>query len=501
MIIFVRFMKPRIYFHLILAVCAFLAGGLRSNSQEMTLKEAISVARMQGVEALEAKFNFISSYWAYRSYKASRLPSLHLYGTIGDFNRSLTLLQNYETGQVSYVSSNYLQNSIGLAVRQNITLTGGCLSLYSDLSRIDQFGDNKNLTWYTQPVTVSYSQPIFAYNRFKWDKLISPKEYERAKRVYIESMEKVTIDVVGAYYGLMLAQMKYDVASSNFVNTKKMRDIAAERMKLGSVTRDEYLQIELRMLNDSIAINENAVAIRQAQMTLNSILGYDESAEIRPVTDESLPSVWMDYDFVMQKALENSSFDLENEINILNAESAVAQAKADRGISVQFNARFGLSKSDSRFRDAYMRPLDQEVVGITFSLPIFDWGLGKGKVQKAKAAEEVVRAQVRQEENDFRRKVFTVVGQFNNQRQQCNSSRKARDIAAERYSLMMERFRNGNATVTELNTAQTEHDAAARQYVDDLGNFWNYYYSVRQLTLYDFIEGRDIDVNPEEMIE
>lgn len=472
-----------------------------SLAQEMTLQEAVSVARMQGVEALEAKFNFISSYWAYRSYRASRLPSLYLYGDLGEFNRSLTLLQNYENGQMSYASSYYMQNSIGLAVRQNITFTGGSISLYSDLSRIDQFGADKSLTWYTQPVTVSYSQPIFAYNQFKWDKLISPKEYERAKRVYIESMEQVTVNVVAAYYSLMLAQMKYDVASTNFVNTGKMRDVAAQRMKLGSVTRDEYLQLELRMLNDSIAINENAVVIREAQMALNSILGYDESAEIHPVADDVLPSVWMDYDFVMQKALENSSFDIENEINILNAQSAVAEAKANRGISVQLNARFGLSKTDSNFRNAYLNPLDQEVVGVTFSLPIFDWGLGRGKVQKAKAAEEVVRAQVQQKENDFRRKVFTAVGQFNNQRQQCSSSRRARDIAAERYLLMMERFRNGNATVTELNTAQSEHDSASRQYITDLSNFWNYYYAIRQLTLYDFIEGHDIDVDPEEMIE
>lgn len=489
------------YMRLMLAFCLLAAGSHRMNSQEMTLQEAVSVARMQGVEALEAKFNFISSYWAYRSYRASRLPSLYLYGTAGDFNRSLTLLQNYETGQMSYASSYYMQNSLGLAVRQNITLTGGSLSLYSDLSRIDQFGADKSLTWYTQPVTVSYSQPLFAYNRFKWDKLISPKEYEKAKRVYIESMENVTMDVVTAYYKLLLAQMKYDVASSNFMNTKKMRDVAAERLTLGSVTRDEYLQLELRMLNDSIAINENAVAIREAQMSLNSLLGYDESAEIRPVTDDSLPSVWMDYDFVMQKALENSSFDINNEISILNARSEVARAKADRGITMQMNARFGLSKTDSRFREAYLHPLDQEVVGLTFSLPIFDWGLGKGKVQKARAAEEVVRAQVQQNENDFRRKIFTAVGQFNNQRQQCSSSRRARDIASERYSLIMERFRNGNATVTELNTAQSENDNAAHQYIADLGNFWTYYYSLRKLTLYDFIAGRDLDVNPEEMIE
>ena len=75
-----------------------------------------------------------------------------------------------------------------------------------------------------------------------------------------------------------------------------------------------------------------------------------------------------------------------------------------------------MSQTGPEFPAAYKNLLDQEVVGITFSIPIFDWGLGKGKVQKAKAAQEVVRAQVQKSENDFRRKMFTAVGQFNNQR-------------------------------------------------------------------------------------
>ena len=105
---------------------------------------------------------------------------------------------------------------------------------------------------------------------------------------------------------------------------------------------------------------------------------------------------------------------------------------------MSLNARFGLSQSGAGLPDVYRDLLNQEVVGLTFSVPIFDWGLGKGKVQKAKAAEEVVKAQNLQDENDFRRKIFTAVGQFNNQRQQCVASKRAMEIASERYSLMMD---------------------------------------------------------------
>ena len=139
-----------------------------SAQQQFTLSNAIQAARSSSVEALEAKQAFISTYWAYRSYQASRLPSFHIYGNLMNFDRSLTLLQNYEDGSLRYAGSINLQNSVGLQISQNVTFTGGTVSVYSDLSRIDQFGASKSLTWYSRPVTVSYYQPLFTYNQFKW---------------------------------------------------------------------------------------------------------------------------------------------------------------------------------------------------------------------------------------------------------------------------------------------------------------------------------------------
>ncbi len=481
---------------LLLAIFPFLTVA----QQRMDLSEAIYTARNQSVEALQAKQAFISTYWAYRSYKASRLPSLHLYGDLLNFDRSLNLLQNYEDGSLNYVSANNMQNSTGLQMRQNITVTGGTVYLSSDLSRIDQFGTSKSLTWYSRPVTLTYYQPLFTYNQFKWDKKIEPKEYERGKRSYLESMEAITIEVVYAYHTLLLAKKNNDISRSNFENSANMLRIAKERMDLGSVTRADYLQLELRMLNDSISINETGVQVREAQMALNSILGYDESFDIEPMVTEVLPDIQMNYDLVLNKALTNSSFTLDNEISILNAQSSVAAAKASRGFSFALNARFGMSQTGPDFPQAYKDLLDQETVGITFSIPIFDWGLGKGKVQKAKAAEEVVKARVQQSENDFRRQIFAAVSQFNNQRQQCNVSQKAMRIASERYELTMHRFKAGNASVTDLNMAQSENDSALRQYINDLSNFWIYYYTLRQHALYDFIKGCDLEVDVYEMI-
>ena len=495
----IRYLKVRLSLIILLSLTLTLTGHVLG-AQQMTMSEAIAEARNGSVQALEAKQSFTSSYWAWRAYRASRLPSLYLYGNVGNFNRSLALLQSPDDGSMRYVSSFHMQNAIGMQARQNITFTGGTLYVYTDLNRIDQFGTGSQVTWYSQPVTISYEQPLFTYNQFKWDKLIEPKEYEKGRRKYVESMEQISLNAVTAWFNLLKAKQNETFAHSNFDNDSSMRAIARERLKLGTVTRDEYLQLELRVLNDSIALNERAVNVREAQMELNSLLGYDESTEIIPVLEEDLPDIRVDYDLVLEKALTHSQFSLNNEISLLEARSAVEKARAQRGITMSFNARFGLSKSGPTLIDAYLKPLDQEVFGLSFSVPIFDWGQARGRIEKAKAAEEVVKAQVQQDENDFRRKIFTAVGQFNNQRQQCEASRRAVTIAAERYALVMDKFRTGSATVLELNTARSENDTARTQHLSDLSNFWIYYYNLRLYTLYDFLADQDILIDENELI-
>lgn len=467
----------------------------------LTLDEAIYAAQNQSIAAMVAKYTFLSSYWSFRSFQASRLPSLNLSGEVLSFDRSLRLLQDYDTGELRYLDNYNLQNTLGISIRQNIALTGGTLQLYSSLNRLDQFAPKETKSYYSQPITLSYTQPLFAYNKFKWNKKIAPKEYELAKRTYIESMEDVTTQAVNYYFNLLLTKTKHAIAVKNYTNTTALHAIAEQRLRLGSITQDELLQLQLRMLNDSLSINDTALAVREQQMKLNSYLRYNENVDVDPVLDDRIPAIEIDYVLVLNKALENSSFDISNEIKSLNAEAGVAQAKAERGASATINARFGLSQTGETFRTAYSNLLDQEVVGLQFSIPIFDWGMGKGRVRMAKAKAEMVRNQIEQNEIDFRHTVYTLIEQFHNQRNQCAVAARAREVAERRYTIAMENFRRGTVSVTEMNTAQTEKDQANQTYVSALADFWSYYYSLRRKTLYDFLSHTDINAEFDKLIK
>ncbi len=448
------------------------------------------LAQEQSIQSMVNSNIFAAEYWQYRSFRASRLPSLRMSAGIANIDRSIAQVQNYETGEFGYRPVFTLSNDMSMYIQQNIAATGGTLQLRSSLQRFDQFSPDK-LTWNSQPITLTYMQPLFGYNAFKWSKKIEPHNFERAKLEYLENMESVTILAVSYFWDLAMAELNRDIALGNYENSKRLYRIAEERYKIGSIPRSDVLQMELRVLNDSLAINTSQITYTSQRNRLASFIGLREGADVELEIDYTLPGITLDYDRVLTTALQNSSFELNQQIELLEAERAIAQAKAERGIDIRFDARFGLSQSDNTVSKAYSHLRDQQVAGFSVGIPILDWGTGRGRVRMAQSQAETTRYRHEQARIDYEQDIFLRVMQFNAQGSQCEASRRAESIADERFTLSVDNFTRGMLSVTELNTAQSEKDNARREYISNLGEYWSAYFALRRLSLYDYLSGTD----------
>ena len=178
------------FIRFLLIACCFGGFSPLHAQTAVSLDNAIAIAQRNSYDAQLARFSFLSSYWTYKSFRAELLPSMSLTGGIMNFNHSRVEARNAEDGKINYVDNNSLVNSLTLSLEQQISSLGGTLSLQSYLYRLDQF-DYKMTTYNTLPLRLSYSQPFTSYNEMKWRKKMEPKEYERAKRIYCESIESI----------------------------------------------------------------------------------------------------------------------------------------------------------------------------------------------------------------------------------------------------------------------------------------------------------------------
>jgi len=467
----------------------------------LNMEQVVQLAQENSISAMTGRNAFAAQYWSYRSYRAELLPSLNLSAGLAQFNRSLVSLQDYNTGTISYRANYNLSNDATLYVSQNIPWTGGTLSLSTSMSRLDQYSPSRLTTYYIQPVYLSYMQSLWGYNRFKFDRESQPRQYEAAKREYLETMEQVSQTAISYFWNYAAARESHERTLRSFDESKRLFQAAQSRFAMGTITRDQLLQVEVSMLNDSLAVHTSTVSLRSAQNRLCSYIGYQEDTPLTLTVSYEVPDLELSYDEVLERALENSSFRLDQEIQSIEADRNVAQAKASRGVTASVNARFGMSGAADRMSDAVTALQDQEVVGISLGIPLVDWGLGRGRVRMAQAQAETTRGRLQQSMVDYRQDLQTQVMQFNGQKLQCEISRRASELAEDSYSLALQNFGSGSMTMTQLDQLKQKRDAALSTYISNVASYWNYYFGLRCATLYDWITGTDISAEFDKLVE
>ncbi|MCC8172987.1 MAG: TolC family protein [Odoribacter sp.] len=297
-------------------------------------------------------------------------------------------------------------------------------------------------------------------------------------------------------------QLYLKMSVTNYFNTEKLYQIAQERFRIGKITQNDLLQLEVNMLNSELRITQNEISVNKAKAELASYLGYPQGeVEFELLIPMEIPEIFLDANFVYNLSLNNTSYKTEQKIKLLTAERELAQAKANRGTSVDLRAQFGLNKTAESFSGAYKSPEDYEIVRLGIQVPIMDWGLGRGRVKTKKYNLDLVESQIEQDLIDYERETKIKVYEFNNQRSQCLISEKANNIAQQRYELTLELFNKGSLSVTEFNTAQAEKDNATNSFINEGYKLWSYYNTLQKSTLYDFMANRNITADFDLLIE
>ncbi len=468
--------------------------------KRLTLDDVIKLSEEQSPNALMAKHRFRASYWQFRTFKAEYRPSLTLTGTTPNYSTAFERVWNSNTNQWEYRSTNVLRNIGSLALSQNIGLTGGTISLSSDLTLENNF-ENDERNYITAPISIGLTQPLFRYNSLKWQKKTEPLKYETAKRSYLSDIEMVHTQAVNYFFQLALAQSNKQIADMNFANADTLYEIAKGRYELGTIAENELLELQLSWLNTETSRKDAEINLRDREIRLKSFLGFNENVRIELVIPSSIPELQVNSQEVLDMALANNPQMLTQQLSVLNAQSSVAQAKAEKGLNANLMASFGMRDQDPDFPLAYKNSNQQQNIRVGISVPILDWGLGRGKYQMARSSLELAQVTADQAIIDFEQNLVLDVEQFNLQKEQVKVAAKSDTVAMRMYEVTKQRFLIGKIAILELNNADTKKDQNRRAYIQQLQNYWNYFYNIRSLALYDFLNRKPLETEFEKLLD
>jgi len=453
----------------------------------LTLGKALDIAGKQSPDALVARHSFRSQYWNYCYFKANYLPSLNFSST-PNFNHQINLITSSDDGTSRYVQQNELTTDANLSLNQNIAFTGGTLFLQTGIQRLDVF-DNNSYSYKTNPVMIGYQQSLLGYNSLKWDKKIEPLRFEEAKKSYVETMELVSANTTLKFFNLAKAQTNLKIAMFNFAQADTLYAFAQGRYNIGTITENEMLQLEINRLTEENNMLNAQVDVDDYMLDFRAYLGINDAVDISVDIEDEVPQFTVDINQALQLALFSSPEILGMKRRKLESESSVAKAKASSGLQADIYALFGLTKTGNELNSAYKNPDNQQYVQVGIRFPILDWGRGKGQVRVAQSQRDMVFTQEEQNRSNFEQNIRKIVKQFNLQTGKVKIAAKTDSTAERRNEVARKLYILGKSTILDLNASIVDKDAAKRNYIDALYNYWALYYTLRSLTLYDFEKG------------
>ncbi|MDD4404792.1 MAG: TolC family protein, partial [Parabacteroides sp.] len=391
-------------------LCPFVGG---AQPVVLTLNKAIEQAADSSLEAFRMKNMFLSGYWEFRTYQAQRLPSLTMNLTPAQYYRDITRRYDSENDLDVYRKQQSFYAGGSMEVKQNFDLLGGTFVLDSDLGYIRNFGDNTYSQFTSVPVRIGYNQSLLGYNPFKWSRKIEPLKYEKVKKEYIYNVEGVSEEVTTHFFTLAMAQAEYDLARENVASSDTLYVTGQQRHKIAAISQADLLTLKLDAVNARNALQNADIALKRAMFSLASYLGFDKNTEIRLQLPGKPLQMNISVDEALVMARENNPTFLSLRQQVLEAEQTLDKTKKEAMFNASVSASVGFNQVSDKFRNVYRDLLQQDVVSVSLSIPLVDWGVRKGKKNMAKNNLNVVKISSEQGSLSLEEDVIMTVSDFN----------------------------------------------------------------------------------------
>jgi len=451
---------------------------------ELSLANVIDLAITQSSSVKYAQNRDVNTYWRRKNYLTRFRPQLVLTGDLPRFENTNSPVQQPD-GSIDFHRITQFSSSATLALNQSIAKTNTYIYAASSA-----YGINNLITDVTEysgsPFYIGFHQPVFSYNWAKWYKRTEPLYYEQSKKDYLETIEEIAHRATSYFFNYLRIQTNFNLSKSNLKNSQDNLEIAEVRRTLGTISENDYSRIRLSVLNAQKSLRNADMDLKNADFQLKSYINLEQDTRIALSIPLDITLFYIDPQKALTEALENKDDVIDFQRRLIEADRDLEQAKRENSMNATISGRYGLSNSSEDLGGIYKQPEQQQYIKMSLRLPILDWGRSASQVKLAESRRELVLYDVERDRLDFERRVVVQVERFNLLKEQLETAKEADKVAENGYLIALKKFQNGEMSITELNISLGERERAKRDYIGSIENYWESYYYIRILTLYDF---------------
>ncbi len=387
--------------------------------------------------------------------------------------------------------TNELINSSGtFRVDQPILATDGKISL------VNTFGWQSNTSDASgKPVVneaflnnlyLSVSQPLFTYNRTKVALKTLELNNENAQLSY--SMQKLSLEktVSQLFYNVYMAQMSLTIREDENVNTQKSYEIIKNKVDAGLAAKEQLFQAEVNLETSKSSKASARVSLESAKDQFKQYIGMDIFEEISVMTDVAVAPIEIDGKKALEHGLASRMELRQRQISIETAQFDLIAVKSQNEFRGDLALSVGLSGDDPSLKNIYDKPTKSPHYGVTFTVPIFDWGQRAAQIRAQTAVINTQKLNYSNQDIQIKVDIRQVVRNLSNLKDQINIALQNQKNSQLTYDINLERFKNGDLTSMDLNLYQVQLSNNKMAYAQALINYKLELLNLKIQSLYDF---------------
>ena len=484
----------------LLTVCISITFCLSVQAQEiLTLDAALDFAYQNSPSLMQSKISMEQQQLNLKAQKASLKTQFSLKVNPFQYTRQ----NSYDNFNSTYYTNENMTSSASLAITQPIKWTDGSIGLYNDFDwrKAKNHRTNKEQTSFSHDMSLRITQPLFKYNKIKMELKEMEFSLQLAEMNYTLKHLNIEKNVTSNFYSVYQNQKSLATAQEEFTKQQKNYEIIKNKVEAGLIPREELFQAEVNLLSSESALKNQEIGFENAKDAFKLLIGMELGSDIMLIPDTDIEIIDVDQEKAIGYALKQRMELKQQEIGIEQGLFSIIRAKDNNSFSGNLTARVGLNgQAYDSPKDIYKGMNDNEVIGLSLDIPIFDWGTRKAKIRSAELSNESKEIAYEEEKKgivlDIRkicRNLPILLSQIEIRRRNIENSERSYDINLEKY-------RNGHLTGMQLQDYQNQLTNAKNNYTNAIIKYKLELLNLKIQTLWDFQMDRSILPQPGELL-
>lgn len=459
--------------------------------EPLSLQQAIEIALERGNAAKAARAAREAARYRNRASNSRWLPQLSIGGQVPTYNRSIIPVLQPD-GSTLFRSQEQTDAKLTATLTQKLPFTGGDFTVTSSLARLALSGAQSRKDWSATPFSVGLRQGVLRPNTASWQRREQSAQAELAERQFLEAREDISLQTANQFFDVYAARITMANATRNVARNDTLYSINKGRFEVAKIGENDLLQSELALLRARSSLDGAKLDHDRAVATLRLALDWPDATPLDISTTVRVPEVEVDTVLAVAEALKNRATVIDAELQDVQAKRRVSDARLASGVGATVEASYGFNATGPEANLAYQNLLEARRFTVSVEFPLWQWGAHGEGVRAALADRDRALANAESQLDQLKLDARFAALQLAQARRTFLLSAKADTVADKRFEVAYNRYVVGRINVDNLYQAQGEMDQANNQYVQALRAYWQAFFRLRRVTLFDFEAGTTI---------